>query len=77
VFKPLPSDDPHRRRPDITLAREKLSWAPKVQLRDGLEQTIDYFKAVISANPGADFPKRPRSTTAKELASVRSESTAL
>jgi len=44
VFKPLPADDPKQRQPDICLAREKLGWEPKVELRDGLKRTIDYFK---------------------------------
>ncbi len=42
-FRPLPSDDPERRRPDVTLAREKLGWQPTTQLEDGLRKTIDYF----------------------------------
>ena len=46
VFKPLPADDPRQRQPDISLAREKLGWAPTVELRDGLERTIDYFKLI-------------------------------
>lgn len=45
VHKPLPSDDPERRCPDISLAQEKLAWQPKVDLEKGLEKTIDYFKA--------------------------------
>lgn len=47
VFKPLPKDDPTRRRPDISLAREKLNWEPKVSIRDGLLKTIDYFKKIL------------------------------
>lgn len=43
-FKPLPSDDPKRRRPDISLARERLGWAPKVSLDEGLLKTIEYFE---------------------------------
>jgi UDP-glucuronate decarboxylase len=43
---PLPDDDPTQRQPDITLAREKLGWEPKVQLHDGLKKTIDYFKSI-------------------------------
>lgn len=43
VFKPLPSDDPRRRRPDITLARERLGWEPATPLDEGLKKTIDYF----------------------------------
>ncbi len=44
VFKPLPQDDPLQRKPDITLAREKLGWAPAIDLENGLRRTIDYFK---------------------------------
>ena len=44
VYKPLPKDDPTRRKPDITLAKEKLSWEPKVMLEEGLKSTIEYFK---------------------------------
>jgi UDP-glucuronate decarboxylase len=44
VFKELPQDDPKQRQPDISLAREKLSWQPNVALRDGLMHTIDYFR---------------------------------
>jgi UDP-glucuronate decarboxylase len=41
--RPLPSDDPKVRRPDITLAREQLGWEPQVALREGLERTIGWF----------------------------------
>jgi UDP-glucuronate decarboxylase len=44
AFKPLPQDDPTQRKPDITKARELLGWEPKVQLREGLAETIDYFR---------------------------------
>ncbi len=43
IYKPLPSDDPTQRRPDITLAKKVLNWEPKVQLSDGLDRTIEYF----------------------------------
>ena len=46
-MRPLPTDDPKQRRPDITLAREKLGWEPKVSLREGLERTIDWFRTQI------------------------------
>jgi UDP-glucuronate decarboxylase len=49
VYKPLPSDDPTQRRPDITLAREKLHWEPTVQLREGLQRTIAYFDQLLKA----------------------------
>jgi UDP-glucuronate decarboxylase len=46
VHRPLPQDDPVRRRPDITLARQKLGWDPKVPVREGLARTIDYFREI-------------------------------
>ena len=47
IFKELPKDDPTRRRPDISLANEKLNWAPLVSVEEGLSKTIDYFKGAI------------------------------
>lgn len=47
VFKPLPLDDPKKRQPDITLAKSKLKWVPKVSLEDGLNKTIEYFKTIV------------------------------
>lgn len=44
IHKPLPKDDPIRRQPDISLAKKKLKWKPKVELEDGLKETIKYFK---------------------------------
>jgi len=44
VYKPLPQDDPLQRKPDITMAREKLGWNPVTDLENGLQRTIDYFK---------------------------------
>ena len=49
VFRPLPQDDPTRRRPDITLARKLLGWSPRVSLREGLALSLDYFKACVEA----------------------------
>jgi len=46
IFQPLPEDDPTRRQPDITLAREKLGWEPTIALREGLQKTIDWFKTI-------------------------------
>jgi UDP-glucuronate decarboxylase len=43
--RPLPEDDPLQRKPDITLAKEKLGWQPKIALRDGLQRTIEWFKS--------------------------------
>ncbi len=47
-YRPLPQDDPMQRQPNITVARETLGWEPKVQLREGLERTIDYFRDFVS-----------------------------
>ena len=47
IFRPLPADDPKMRRPDISLAKEKLVWEPKVPLEDGLRSTIEYFQSLI------------------------------
>ena len=44
VYKQIPEDDPKQRKPDITLAKEKLNWEPKVKLNDGLKNTIEYFE---------------------------------
>jgi UDP-glucuronate decarboxylase len=49
VYMPLPADDPKQRQPDITLAREKLGWEPNIQLREGLERTVGYFRGLMSA----------------------------
>lgn len=49
IFKPLPSDDPRQRRPDITKARTLLNWEPKVKLADGLKSTITYFSHLCTA----------------------------
>lgn len=48
-FKPLPVDDPQKRQPDISLAREILDWAPIVDRKDGLKKTFEYFKEMLSA----------------------------
>jgi len=47
VYKPLPTDDPKQRRPDITRARTLLGWEPKVQLEEGLIKTIEYFRTKV------------------------------
>lgn len=47
VYKPLPEDDPRQRQPGISLATSSLGWTPQVNLKDGLKETIDYFRKVL------------------------------
>jgi UDP-glucuronate decarboxylase len=49
-FRPLPSDDPRQRQPDITLARTELGWQPKVALEEGLKKTVEHFDALLKAS---------------------------
>ena len=46
-FELLPKDDPKQRCPDITLAKKELNWQPRINLKDGLIKTINYFKSII------------------------------
>jgi UDP-glucuronate decarboxylase len=46
-FKPLPTDDPKNRKPDIALARKSLNFVPTIEIREGIERTVEYFKGVI------------------------------
>jgi UDP-glucuronate decarboxylase len=46
IYAPLPADDPTRRQPDITLAKTKLGWEPKIELREGLAKTIEWFRQI-------------------------------
>ena len=61
---PASEDDPSQRRPDINVAKEKINWEPKVQVKEGLLKTIDYFSRVlketgeiIPTGPGASKPE--------------------
>ena len=47
VYKELPIDDPRKRKPDISLAKKKLGWEPKIKLEDGLKSTIEYFRKIV------------------------------
>ena len=51
IYHPLPSDDPKQRRPDITKAKEILSWQPTIPLREGLQKTINYFDNLLKEDP--------------------------
>ena len=55
TYKALPSDDPTQRRPDISLAREKLGWEPGIVLEEGLKPTIAYFDRLLGARKGEKF----------------------
>ena len=56
VYKPLPADDPMRRQPDITLAKQHYDWEPTIPLREGLQKTIEWFKTI---NPEDYRPPTP------------------
>jgi UDP-glucuronate decarboxylase len=49
-YRPLPADDPIQRRPDISMAKTVLNWEPKIQLREGLTKTIEYFDKLLKTN---------------------------
>lgn len=56
VHKPLPEDDPLQRQPDISLAKEKLGWEPKIELEDGLKATIEWFRSIDMSHFRAPTP---------------------
>jgi UDP-glucuronate decarboxylase len=64
VYKPLPSDDPLQRKPDISLARATLRWEPAVQLEQGLQKTIDYFRSLRPDLPEPTWQASARNNAA-------------
>jgi UDP-glucuronate decarboxylase len=60
VFRPLPSDDPKQRQPDIALARSVLGWAPRVELKEGLAKTVRYFRSRVATPPAEIRTRLPR-----------------
>ncbi|APO75973.1 NAD-dependent epimerase/dehydratase family protein [Rhizobium etli 8C-3] len=74
IYKPLPKDDPQRRRPDISRATELLDWQPTVPLVEGLGNTIDWFANNLSDRPQrrAATPRRHRATVASQPVSAQS-----
>jgi UDP-glucuronate decarboxylase len=56
-YKPLPEDDPVRRQPDISLAREHLKWEPMTQLEVGLKRTIEYFDKILAESAPVAYAK--------------------
>jgi len=59
VYRPRPSDDPAQRQPDISLAKQKLGWEPKVTLEQGLTKTIDFFADLLGHDVRRDTPHQP------------------
>jgi dTDP-glucose 4,6-dehydratase len=53
LHKPLPKDDPKQRQPDITRARQRLGWEPRVSLEEGLRETISWFRKVAAPKTGS------------------------
>jgi len=62
-YRPLPTDDPRQRRPDITRARTMLGWEPTVHVRQGLQRTIDYFKSLADTGRLTTRAQRETVTT--------------
>jgi UDP-glucuronate decarboxylase len=67
ITQPLPQDDPRQRRPDISVARERLGWAPTISLREGLKPTVKYFRTLL----GADVAMSARPKLAEALETSR------
>jgi UDP-glucuronate decarboxylase len=68
TFCSLPTDDPKQRQPDISLAKQKLDWKPKISLEDGLKETINYFKKLLNSSPNLIFIVKtaPKSSITEE-----------
>jgi dTDP-glucose 4,6-dehydratase len=59
AYEPLPQDDPKQRRPDITLARTRLGWEPKIGLESGLRLSLGYFREAVALHPSKPKPGLP------------------
>jgi UDP-glucuronate decarboxylase len=70
IRKPLPSDDPKQRQPDISLARRTLGWEPNVQLRQGLLRTIEYFDRVLVRPEPTSAPRFSGQVESRSLAAA-------
>jgi UDP-glucuronate decarboxylase len=68
VYLPLPGDDPKQRKPDITIAKDLLGWEPKVQLREGIEKTADYFRRLDIRKYKKPTPQDAHQSTKKDQA---------
>ena len=71
VFRPLPSDDPVQRCPDIDLARQHLGWQPRIPLRQGLERTIAHFDRVLTGEPNRGRRKLAKVAPAQATSGAR------
>jgi len=65
-FRPLPTDDPKQRRPDITRARSMLGWEPRVAVHDGVARTIEYFRSLLDTDRMAPSGAQPRSLAGRD-----------
>ena len=72
VFRPLPSDDPTQRCPDIERAQSELGWQPRISLREGLERTIAYFDRLLSGEPRPRKVARTKTALALSASSLTS-----
>ena len=70
VYLPLPGDDPKQRKPDITQAKDVLDWEPKVQLREGIAKTVDYFRRLDLRKFKKPTPQDAHMSTDKDLANT-------
>jgi UDP-glucuronate decarboxylase len=70
VFRPLPTDDPRQRKPDITLAESELSWRPRVELNEGLKRTIAYFRELLDQPLGRNATLSTRYDLRQTTASI-------
>jgi dTDP-glucose 4,6-dehydratase len=75
VFEPLPSDDPARRQPDISLARRLLDWEPAVSLTEGLHRTAQWLAAELGVQGPQRLARSPRSRTARRSSAMRNTTT--
>jgi UDP-glucuronate decarboxylase len=71
VLHLLPSDDPVRRRPDLTCAERELGWRPRIPLRDGLLRTIEYFDGRLMTQPGVMVKRRACTPSAEDAGRMR------
>eukprot|EP00928_Gymnodinium_smaydae_P071969 TRINITY_DN55424_c0_g1_i1.p2 TRINITY_DN55424_c0_g1~~TRINITY_DN55424_c0_g1_i1.p2 ORF type:complete len:408 (+),score=110.02 TRINITY_DN55424_c0_g1_i1:60-1283(+) len=77
VYLPLPGDDPKQRKPDITRAKAVLKWEPKIQLREGIAKTADYFRRLDLRKYNKPTPQSAHAATEKDLQKKKQQNSAL